>query len=177
MIWICFSAFTSLVPIFLCSLMLLFMSCFTLLMFLWFNFIWWICLLLLLKDVLSLSSQPSLFHSHPILLSRLLCLALLLLLGLQPSTRLPLFIFYFWSFPCFVVLPSPLLSSTLFFSIPLLLGFFNSLFFVWLFILFFHGKPMPRVSLPVTAEAVTNCHWLPTLEKEHQCCWIKELKL
>lgn len=176
MIWICFSAFTSLVPIFLCSLMLLFMSYFTLLMFLWFNFIWWICLLLLLKDVLSLSSQPSPFHSHPILLSRLLCLALLLLLGLQPSTRLPLCIFLLLVLS---LLPCPSFTSSIinpFFPYHSSWVFFYSLFCLIVHT-FFHGKPMPRVSLPVTAEAVTNCHWLPTLEKEHQCCWIKELKL
>lgn len=79
---------------------------------------------------------------------------------LHPPTKLPLFIIHFWSFPCFFVLPSPLPSSTLFFhTTPL--GVLLIHFFCLIVHIFFHGRPMPRVSQPATAEAVTNCHWLP----------------
>lgn len=129
----CFSAFTSLLPSFLCSLMLLTVY-FTLLLFVWFNWIWCIRLLLFLKDLLFLSSQPSPFHSHPILLSRLLCLTLLFLLGLQPLTRLSSlhYLLLVLSPLCCPSFTSSIISSIIFHSTPV----FSIPFFVWLFSIF-----------------------------------------
>lgn len=86
---------------------------------LWFNFLWWICLLLFLKDLSFLSYQPSLFHSHPILLSQT-TLSNSAILTRSPFTRLStihhlLLVLFPLCFPSFI---SSIISSMPFYPIP-----------------------------------------------------------
>lgn len=138
---------------------------FTGVLFTWFNFIWWICLLLFFKGSalpflstisLSLPSYLALldyfvYYSYQVSFHQALCYSLLasgsfsaLLSFLHLFHH---FIYYFLSHSCFL----------------------DSLFCL-IVLNFFHGRPMLQVSLPVIAEAITNCHCLPTWEKEHQWC-------
>lgn len=53
------------------------------------------------------------------------------------------------------------ISSTIFHSTPV----FCIPFFVWLFSVFFHGRPVLKVGSPVPAEVISNGCWLPTWGK------------
>lgn len=110
-----FSAFTSLLLSFLCSLMLLLL-----------RYLFYSAAVPVMPFDLPLyfffASILCSLHSHPTLLSRLLCLTPLFLLGLQPLTML-LSVHYLLIILSFVVLLSSLPSPLLFSTPPLFLAF------------------------------------------------------